>query len=64
MSFDSELEAFRAYAACYPDPILLVDTYDTLTSGLPNAVTCSRSCAPPDARCAPRSGSTPATSPG
>jgi nicotinate phosphoribosyltransferase len=39
MSFDNELEAFRAYAACYPDPILLVDTYDTLTSGLPNAVT-------------------------
>jgi nicotinate phosphoribosyltransferase len=39
MSFDSELEAFRAYAACYPNPILLVDTYDTLTSGLPNAVT-------------------------
>ena len=38
MSFDSELEAFRAYADCYPDPILLVDTYDTLTSGLPNAV--------------------------
>jgi nicotinate phosphoribosyltransferase len=39
MSFDDELEAFRAYAACYPDPILLVDTYDTLTSGLPNAIT-------------------------
>ena len=39
MSFDSELEAFRAYAACSDDPILLVDTYDTLTSGLPNAVT-------------------------
>ncbi|MBC7293465.1 MAG: nicotinate phosphoribosyltransferase, partial [Thermoleophilia bacterium] len=39
MSFPSELEAFRAYAACYPNPILLVDTYDTLTSGLPNAVT-------------------------
>ena len=39
MSFDNELEAFRAYAACYDDPILLVDTYDTLTSGLPNAVT-------------------------
>ncbi len=38
MSFDSELEAFRAYAACNPDPILLVDTYETLTSGLPNAV--------------------------
>lgn len=42
MSFESELEAFRAYAACYPDPILLVDTYDTLTSGLPNAVTVFR----------------------
>ena len=39
MSFDSELEAFRAYAACSDEPILLVDTYDTLTSGLPNAVT-------------------------
>jgi len=39
MSFDSELEAFRAYAACTPEPILLVDTYETLTSGLPNAVT-------------------------
>jgi nicotinate phosphoribosyltransferase len=38
MSFDSELDAFRAYADCYPDPILLVDTYDTLKSGLPNAV--------------------------
>lgn len=38
MSFEDELSAFRAYAACYPDPILLVDTYDTLTSGLPNAV--------------------------
>ena len=39
MSFDDELEAFRAYAACSDEPILLVDTYDTLTSGLPNAVT-------------------------
>jgi nicotinate phosphoribosyltransferase len=39
MSFDDELAAFRAYADCYPDPILLVDTYDTLSSGLPNAVT-------------------------
>jgi nicotinate phosphoribosyltransferase len=39
MSFDNELDAFRAYAACYEDPILLVDTYDTLTSGLPNALT-------------------------
>ncbi len=39
MSFDNELDSFRAYAACYDDPILLVDTYDTLKSGLPNAVT-------------------------
>ena len=39
MSFDDELSAFRAYAAAYPDPILLVDTYDTLASGLPNALT-------------------------
>lgn len=39
MSFDNELDAFRAYTTCYEDPILLVDTYDTLTSGLPNALT-------------------------
>jgi len=39
MSFDNELDAFRAYAACYEQPILLVDTYDTLTSGVPNALT-------------------------
>jgi nicotinate phosphoribosyltransferase len=39
MSFENELDAFRAYADCYKEPILLVDTYDTLTSGLPNAVT-------------------------
>ena len=31
MSFDSELEAFRAYAEVFPDScLLLVDTYDTL----------------------------------
>lgn len=40
MSFDDELTAFRAYAALYPEScLLLVDTYDTLTSGLPNALT-------------------------
>ncbi len=40
MSFDSELEAFRAYANLYPDScLLLVDTYDTLRSGVPNAIT-------------------------
>lgn len=39
MSFRSELEAFRAYADLYPDSTtLLVDTYDTLESGLPNAI--------------------------
>jgi len=39
MSFPSELDAFRAYARNYPDHcLLLVDTYDTITSGLPNAI--------------------------
>lgn len=39
-SFDEELESFRAYARHYPDStILLVDTYDTLKSGVPNAIT-------------------------
>jgi nicotinate phosphoribosyltransferase len=39
MSFDSELEAFRAYAAAFPNNItLLTDTYDPLHSGIPNAV--------------------------
>ncbi len=30
MSFPSELEAFRAFAADHPAPVLLIDTYDTL----------------------------------
>ncbi len=39
MSFESELEAFRAYAHSYPgNCLLLVDTYDTLQSGVPNAI--------------------------
>jgi nicotinate phosphoribosyltransferase len=34
-----ELEAFRAYAEIYPDDcLLLVDTVDTLESGIPNAI--------------------------
>ncbi len=38
-SFDSEIEAFRAYANSYPNStVLLVDTYDTLKSGIPNAI--------------------------
>lgn len=37
--FDSELDAFRAYAKCYPDAcLLLVDTYNVLKSGIPNAI--------------------------
>ncbi|MGI6176203.1 MAG: nicotinate phosphoribosyltransferase [Christensenellales bacterium] len=40
MSFESELSAFRAYAEIYPDNcLLLVDTYDTINSGIPNAIT-------------------------
>lgn len=39
MSFESELEAFREYARIYPNnTLLLVDTYDTLRSGVPNAI--------------------------
>lgn len=39
MSFSDELTAFRTYARLYPSAcILLVDTYDTLGSGVPNAI--------------------------
>ncbi|MBE5990712.1 MAG: nicotinate phosphoribosyltransferase, partial [Paenibacillaceae bacterium] len=39
MSFPDELSAFRSYAKLYPKAcILLVDTYDTLKSGVPNAI--------------------------
>lgn len=39
MGYDSEYEAFKAYAEAYPDNcMLLVDTYDTLRSGVPNAI--------------------------
>lgn len=39
MSFSSELEAFRAFARHYPERcVLLVDTYDTIESGVPNAI--------------------------
>jgi len=39
MSFPDELTAFRAYADIYPAAcMLLVDTYDTLKSGVPNAI--------------------------
>lgn len=39
MSFEDELTAFRKYSEIFPDAcILLVDTYDTLKSGIPNAI--------------------------
>ncbi|HNZ48113.1 MAG TPA: nicotinate phosphoribosyltransferase [Candidatus Hydrogenedentes bacterium] len=39
MSFSSELEAFRTFARLYPERcILLVDTYDPVKSGIPNAI--------------------------
>lgn len=39
MSFDDELTAFRKYAELYPlNTTLLVDTYDTLRTGVPNAI--------------------------
>ncbi|CAN5875424.1 nicotinate phosphoribosyltransferase [soil metagenome] len=39
MAFPSELDSFRAYAETFPDQcILLVDTYDTLDVGVPNAL--------------------------
>lgn len=38
-SFDTEYEAFKKYAQLYPNNcVLLVDTYDTLKSGIPNAI--------------------------
>lgn len=37
--YENEYEAFKAYAEVYPDNCnLLIDTYDTLDEGLPNAI--------------------------
>lgn len=37
--FDSQYEAFRTYCQCYPhNAVLLVDTYNTLKSGVPDAI--------------------------
>ncbi len=37
--FNSEYEAFKAYATLYPDStVLLIDTYNVLKSGVPNAI--------------------------
>ncbi|MBR4866770.1 MAG: nicotinate phosphoribosyltransferase [Clostridia bacterium] len=39
--FPTEYEAFEAYARVYPEScVLLIDTYDVLGSGLPNAIRC------------------------
>ena len=43
MFFGSEFEAFKRYAECYPDAAtLLVDTYDVIHSGIPNAIRVAR----------------------
>lgn len=43
MSHPSELDAFRAYAKIYPEnSIFLIDTYDTLKSGIKNAIIAGR----------------------
>jgi nicotinate phosphoribosyltransferase len=43
MSFGSELEAFEAYAENYPErTVFLIDTYDTLASGIKNAIAAGR----------------------
>lgn len=42
-SFDREIDAFRHFAKIWPDNcILLVDTYNTLSSGLPNVITVAK----------------------
>lgn len=42
-SYDDELSAFRDFAEVRPDDcVLLVDTYDTLNSGIPNAIVVGR----------------------
>jgi nicotinate phosphoribosyltransferase len=46
LAFPTELDAFRAFAYAYPKAsVLLVDTYDTLGSGMPNAITVGRELA-------------------
>lgn len=45
MSFKDEYTAFKTYADMYPDNCtLLVDTYDTLKSGVPNAIRVFQEC--------------------
>ncbi len=45
--FDSDLEAFRAYVKAFPDNVVfLVDTYNVLKSGLPEAINVFREMKP------------------
>lgn len=47
----SEFEAFERYARLYPDDtVLLIDTYDVLRSGTPNAIRCAREVLEPMGR--------------
>jgi nicotinate phosphoribosyltransferase len=46
MSYPDELAAFKAYLEAFPDkPTLLVDTYQTVESGVPNAIEAFREAA-------------------
>lgn len=43
MFYKDEFEAFKKYAETYPDSTtLLIDTYDVLNSGVPNAIRCAK----------------------
>jgi nicotinate phosphoribosyltransferase len=43
MNFKTEMDAFQKYVDLYPDRcVLLVDTFDTIKSGIPNAITVFR----------------------
>lgn len=51
MYHDSEFEAFEEYARIYPDEtVLLIDTYDVLRSGTPNAIRCAKEVLEPMGR--------------
>ena len=51
MYHGSEFDAFRKYAEIYPDDtVLLIDTYDVLRSGTPNAIRCAKEVLEPMGR--------------
>lgn len=52
--FDSEYDAFKAYAEVYPDnSVFLVDTFDTLKKGIPNVIKVANEVLKP-LRCRPK----------